>query len=101
MEEWQVTASGFGVSFMGDYDDAYVTLQIFKRVNYTLQMGELYVMYDMYGGLNNECPPKIHRYKFLYDTKDFAGVVKLKIFEMGTSPWIIQVGPKSNHSVFM
>lgn len=96
-----MTASGFGVSFMGDYDDAYVTLQIFKRVNYTLQMGELYVMYDMYGGLNNEWPLKIHRYKSLYDIKDFAGVVKLKIFEMGTSPRIIQVGPKSNHSVFM
>lgn len=58
-----------GLSFFhGEYDDAYVTLQIFKRVNYTHQMGELYVMYDMYGGLNNEWPPKIHTDTNLYMT---------------------------------
>ena len=90
-----------GLEFLSgkiDYDDAYVTLQIFKRVNCTLQMGELYGMYNR---LNNEWPPKIHRSKSLYGIKDFAGVVELKIFEMGTSLWIIQVGPKSSHSVFM
>ena len=36
----------------------------------------------LYGRVNNEWPPKIHRSKSLYDIKDFAGVVKLKIFEI-------------------
>lgn len=33
----------------------------------------------------------------LHDKGDFAEVIKLGIFEMERLPWIIWVGPKSNH----